>query len=60
LGVALLYVINGATIENILFEDDDGANKYRTFNPTQALLHLIFFIDLLRSTDQYASYYIIT
>jgi photosystem II P680 reaction center D2 protein len=38
LDVALLYVINGATIENTLFEDDDGANRFRAFNPTQALL----------------------
>ena len=58
--VALLYVINGATIENTLFEDDDGANRFRAFNPTQALLYLIFSIDLLRSAGQYASYYIIT
>jgi hypothetical protein len=60
LDVALLYVINGATIENTLFEDDDGANRFRAFNPTQTLLYLIFSIDLLRSADQYASYYIIT
>ncbi|KAK4434431.1 Photosystem II D2 protein [Sesamum alatum] len=36
LGVALLCAIHGATIENTLFEDGDGANTFRAFNPTQA------------------------
>ena len=40
MGVAILYVIHGAIIENILFEDDDCANTFRTFNPTQVFLHL--------------------
>ena len=33
---ALLCTIHGATIENTLFEDGDGANTFRAFNPTQA------------------------
>ncbi|KAG6513966.1 hypothetical protein ZIOFF_024303 [Zingiber officinale] len=36
LGDALLCAIHGATIENTLFEDGDGANTFRSFNPTQA------------------------
>ncbi|XLR40608.1 hypothetical protein S83_025268 [Arachis hypogaea] len=36
LGVALLCAIHGATVENTLFEDGDGANTFRAFNPTQA------------------------
>ena len=28
LGIALLYATHGATIENTLFEDGDGANKF--------------------------------
>ncbi|KAL7154952.1 hypothetical protein ABFS83_03G039200 [Erythranthe nasuta] len=28
--------IHGATVENTLFEDDGGANAFRTFNPIQA------------------------
>ncbi|THG22321.1 hypothetical protein TEA_010004 [Camellia sinensis var. sinensis] len=35
LGAALLYAIHGATVENTLFEDGDGANTFRAFNPTQ-------------------------
>ncbi|XVF43907.1 hypothetical protein PTKIN_Ptkin02bG0078800 [Pterospermum kingtungense] len=35
-GVALLCAIHGATVENTLFEDGDGANTFRAFNPTQA------------------------
>ncbi|CAN6483137.1 unnamed protein product [Victoria cruziana] len=35
LGVALLCAIHGATIENTLFEDGDGANTLCAFNPTQ-------------------------
>ncbi|KAK8455571.1 hypothetical protein SEVIR_4G142403v4 [Setaria viridis] len=35
LGVALLCAIHGATVENTLFEDGDGANTFRAFNPTQ-------------------------
>jgi photosystem II P680 reaction center D2 protein len=33
---ALLCAIHGATVENTLFEDGDGANTFRAFNPTQA------------------------
>jgi hypothetical protein len=40
LGAALLCPIHGATVENILFEDGDGANTFCTFNPTQIFLHL--------------------
>ena len=29
--VALICAIHGATIENILFEDTDGANTFRIF-----------------------------
>jgi photosystem II P680 reaction center D2 protein len=36
LGVALLCAIHGATMENTLFEDGDGENTFRAFNPTQA------------------------
>ena len=36
LGAALLCAIHGATVENTLFEDGDGANTFRSFNPTQA------------------------
>ncbi|KAH0638566.1 hypothetical protein KY285_035152 [Solanum tuberosum] len=32
----LASVIHGATVENTLFEDGDGANTFRAFNPTQA------------------------
>jgi len=40
LGAALLCAIHGTTIENTLFEDGDGANIFRAFNPTQGFLHL--------------------
>ncbi|RZC15848.1 Photosystem II D2 protein [Glycine soja] len=36
LGTTLLCVIHGATVENTLFEDGDGANTFRAFNSTQA------------------------
>ncbi|KAF4402748.1 hypothetical protein G4B88_010200 [Cannabis sativa] len=36
LGAALLCASHGATIENTLFEDGDGANTFCAFNPTQA------------------------
>ncbi|KAH0743331.1 hypothetical protein KY290_031324 [Solanum tuberosum] len=36
LGATLLCAIHGATVENTLFEDGDGANTFRGFNPTQA------------------------
>jgi photosystem II P680 reaction center D2 protein len=35
LGAALLCAIHGATVENTLFEDGDGANTFRAFKPTQ-------------------------
>jgi len=34
LGVALLCAIHGATVENTLFQDGDGANTFCAFNPT--------------------------
>jgi photosystem II P680 reaction center D2 protein len=40
LDAALLCAIHGATIENNLFENGDGANTFRVFNPIQAFLHL--------------------
>jgi hypothetical protein len=40
LSFTLLCVINGATVESTLFEDNDGANTFCTFNPTQAFLNL--------------------
>jgi photosystem II P680 reaction center D2 protein len=40
LDVALLCDIHGATVENTLFDDGDGANTFRAFNPNQAFLHL--------------------
>ncbi|KAL0904654.1 hypothetical protein M5K25_026783 [Dendrobium thyrsiflorum] len=36
LGDVLLCVIHGATVENTLFKDGDGAHTFRAFNPTQA------------------------
>ncbi|KAF6149234.1 hypothetical protein GIB67_026090 [Kingdonia uniflora] len=36
LGAALLCTIHGTTIENTLFEDGDGVNTFRDFNPSQA------------------------
>ena len=35
LSAALLCVIHGATVENTLFEDGDGANIFCAFNSTQ-------------------------
>ncbi|MCD9643476.1 hypothetical protein HAX54_030986 [Datura stramonium] len=35
-GSSLLCTIHGDTVENTLFEDGDGANIFRAFNPTQA------------------------
>jgi len=40
LGVALLCIIHGITIENTLFENGDSVNTFCVFNPTQAFLHL--------------------
>ena len=61
MGSALLCVIHGATIENTLFENDDGANTFCAFNPTQAFEHLKkIIIDQLQSGGQYANYYNIT
>ena len=31
-----MCAIHGATVENTLFEDGDGSNTFRAFNPTQA------------------------
>jgi Photosynthetic reaction centre protein. len=36
LGGALLCAIHGATVENTLFEDGEGSNTFRAFNPTQS------------------------
>jgi photosystem II P680 reaction center D2 protein len=36
LGATLLCAIHGATVENTLYEDGDGANTFRAFNLTQA------------------------
>jgi hypothetical protein len=36
----MLCVIHGATVENTLFEDGDGANIFRVFNLTQTFLNL--------------------
>nr|QGU93292.1 photosystem II protein D2 [Selaginella stauntoniana] len=36
LGAAPSCAIHGATVENTLFEDGDGANTFRAFNPTQS------------------------
>ncbi|MGD1928993.1 MAG: photosystem II D2 protein (photosystem q(a) protein), partial [Leptolyngbyaceae cyanobacterium] len=35
-GGALLCAIHGATVENTLFDDGDGSNTFRAFEPTQA------------------------
>jgi hypothetical protein len=41
LSIAILYGIHGAIVENTFFEDDDDdANTFCAFNPTQAFLHL--------------------
>jgi DNA/RNA endonuclease YhcR with UshA esterase domain len=40
LGAALLCAIHGVTIENILFEDGNGANTFYIFNQTRIFLHL--------------------
>jgi hypothetical protein len=39
LSAALLCIINGATVENILYEDGDVVNTFCPFNPTQTFLH---------------------
>lgn len=36
LGITSLCGIHGATIENSLLKDSDGANTFRAFNPTKA------------------------
>ena len=36
LGGALLCAIDGATVENSLFEDKDAANTFRALTPTQS------------------------
>ena len=38
LGAALLCAIHGATVEKTLFEDGDGANTFRAFNPLKKLI----------------------
>ena len=35
LGAPLLCAIHGAIVENTLFDDGDGANTFRAFNPTK-------------------------
>ena len=40
MSIAILYGIHGAIVENTLFEDDDDANTFCAFNPTQEFLHL--------------------
>ena len=35
LGGALLSAIHGATVENTLYEDGDGSNTFKAFEPTQ-------------------------
>jgi NADH:ubiquinone oxidoreductase subunit 6 (subunit J) len=37
LGATLLCAIHGATVENTLFEDGDGANTFHAFNLTQKI-----------------------
>merc|ERR1739838_809897 len=36
LGGALLCAIHGATVENTLFQDGEGSNTFRAFEPTQS------------------------
>jgi hypothetical protein len=38
MSAALLCVIDGSTVGNTLFEDDDSANTFRAFNSTQTFL----------------------
>jgi DNA/RNA endonuclease YhcR with UshA esterase domain len=54
LGAILLRTIHGATVENTLFEDGDGANTFRAFNSTQAFFNLktkIFLLAVERRTQ---------
>jgi len=46
----MLCLIHDAPVENTLFEDGDGANTFRVFNPSQAFLHLKFFLLLADET----------
>ena len=48
LGAALLCSFYGATVKNTLFEDDNDANTFRPFNPTQIFLHLKKYLLLAR------------
>ena len=40
LSAAMVCDIHGATIKNILFEDNDSVNTFHTFNLAQTFLHL--------------------
>jgi hypothetical protein len=52
LDASMLCFIHDATVENTLFEDGDGANTFRVFNPSQAFLHLKFFLLLTHCETQ--------
>jgi hypothetical protein len=60
--IKFFFLKDGASVENTLFEDGNGANTFHAFNPTQTFLNLKkkIVIDPLWSVDQYARYYIIT
>jgi hypothetical protein len=60
--IKFFFLKDGASVENTLFEDGNGANTFNAFNPTQIFLNLKkkIVIDPLWSVDQYARYYIIT
>jgi hypothetical protein len=60
--IKFFFLKDGASVENTLFEDGNGANTFHAFNPNQTFLNLKkkIVIDPLWSVDQYARYYIIT
>ena len=60
LGVALLCAIHGAIVENMFFEDGDGAITLCAFNLNIFTFEKEIVIDSFRSTRQYASDHIIT
>lgn len=49
LGAALLCAIHGATVENTLFEDGDGANTFRAFNPVCGCFLYIRIFNLIKN-----------
>jgi len=54
LGAALLCAIHGATMENTLFEDGDGANTFRAFNRLR-FSFFVSFLSFVRATNSISS-----